>query len=953
MAGENPTLTLTVNLETSGVNAGVAQATASVKGIAEEADKAASKFTGLKTVMLGTFASSALQKGFKDLEGFLKESVHVAEEAQTSIVELGTAMNNAKINTEANRGAVDRVTESMMKLGFTGNSTREALTKLVTATGSMTQAQKMMGVAADYARLKHMDLNEAATILSRGTVGAVRAFREYGITLDNTLPKNQAIAKAFEQLNAKIGGQAAAYAETYAGKLAILGVQTNDLKEKIGTLLLPVLTKLSSWFIASMDWLTKHKAAMEAVAAVIGGVVTVVVINLTRQLALMAAEWIAANAGVLLVVAGLAAVAAGFVYAWNKSETFRHGVVTGIEAILDIVAFLVRAIGVVAEAFLQVVTGPMRLMLTALGFFVPAAKTAATEIGKMPKAVGDFFDGAATKIESFKKTVEKVKDTKINVELPDFAKMLATAGGAGKDPGIVGLVPGGSIDAKAAAAAKKRADDLAKALDDMTQLHKDYDAALLDRQNKMIAASQDQDDRNAAAWENFNNAKDDITRRHDEAYASAKQSFDDSIASAQESHDQRMEQINADYAQKKIDLLDNYNAKVKDLQQSAADKSVQIEQAAADKRKSIIQQSIDLLTNAWASATKIDIGSLFTKGSEATLLSTTVVNGIVTSVYGAAKGTADGLKASLKDKLKEIQQLQQDAGQLAAAGYSQSFIQEVLAQGPQVGDQMAQSLLGAAPETQASIQSLYGQIQTISETGLDTLGAQMNSGAKLATQNLMDQYAQVNVALQQDLAKNSADLQTALAKENDTYKAALENATDAQNQAAAAAELSLNKALATAQLRLTEAQAKADQTQKDAMATAQRTLDASLISAQDSYDKAIKAISDSTDKQLNALLTKIEDAATQIRLLGGEVLGLGSLSFPGASTIGDYLAGVGTTGSTSYSGSGSSTGSNPGVIANSDKKVIINAPIAVDGSTAPADIQAALTSMAKYGLVAM
>ena len=86
MAGENPTLTLTVNLETSGVNAGVAQATASVKGIAAEADKTASKFTNLKTVMLGTFASSALQKGFKDLEGFLKESVAVAEEAQTSIV---------------------------------------------------------------------------------------------------------------------------------------------------------------------------------------------------------------------------------------------------------------------------------------------------------------------------------------------------------------------------------------------------------------------------------------------------------------------------------------------------------------------------------------------------------------------------------------------------------------------------------------------------------------------------------------------------------------------------------------------------------------------------------------------------------------------------------------------------------------------------------------------------
>ena len=945
MAGESPTLTLTVNLETSGVQAGVAQATASVKNIAAEADKASSRFGNLKTVMLGTFAGNEMTKGLHELTGFLKESVQVAEEAQTSIVGLATAMNNAKVNTEANRATVDKVTESMANLGFTGNSTREALTKLVTATGSVTQAQKMMGVAADYARVKHIDLNTAATILSRGTTGAVRAFREYGITLDSTIPKNEAIAKAFDELNQKIGGQAAAYADTYAGKMQILSVTTNDLKEKVGTLLLPVLTKLSSWFIDSLEWITQHKAAMTALAALLAGVVTVVVVNLTKQLALQVVEWLALNAPIIAIVAAIAAVAAGFVWAWNKFEAFRQGVVTGIEAILDIVAFLVRAVGVIAEAFLNVVTGPMHLMLKALGFFVPAAKTAADEIGKMPKAVGDFFDGAATKIESFKKGVEGIKDKKINVSLPDFASMLATAGGAaGADPGIVGQVQAGGAGAKLAS---KNAAALKKSLDELTTLHTDYQTALKDRQDKMDAAMAAKIDRDTAAQDAFNTKITDLQTKHDDAMQSAQDKFDQDSADAHQAYTDKITQIDADFATKKTDLLAAYNDKVDSLNQAAADKAVQLEQAAADKRQSIIQQSIDLLTSAWASATKIDVGSLFTNGSEATLLSTTVVNGIVTSVVGAAKGTADGLKASLQEKLQEIQQLQQDAGKLAAAGYSQSFIQEVLAQGPQVGDQMAQSLLSSSPETQASIQSLYGQIQDTSQSGLDTLATQMNSGAQLATKNLMDQYAQVDVTLQQELAKNAASLQASLATENAAYAQALDAATDAHTKATDAATATLNAALKKENEALTAAQEAANKAFSDGQIAAQTTLTNALTASQTSYDTAIKAISSSTMKQLDALQAKISATALAIVNLGGTASSGDFFFSAPAIAPTPYGPGITTT-------SAASTPTTSAAPTSSKAGVTVNVGgIQVDGSTAPQDIQSALTNMTKFGLVSM
>jgi hypothetical protein len=113
MAGEIPPLNIQINLETSGVQAGVQATADKLKGVTATVETATSKFGGLKTVMLGTFASAALQKGIHELTGFLKESVQAAEEAQTSTTALATAMNNAKVNTEGNSQVIEKITGSM------------------------------------------------------------------------------------------------------------------------------------------------------------------------------------------------------------------------------------------------------------------------------------------------------------------------------------------------------------------------------------------------------------------------------------------------------------------------------------------------------------------------------------------------------------------------------------------------------------------------------------------------------------------------------------------------------------------------------------------------------------------------------------------------------------------------------------------------------------------------
>ena len=840
MAGEIPPLTITVNIETSGVKAGVDQATASLKNITAAAETTGSKFTGLKNVMLGTFAGTQLTQGLSRLEGFLKSSVAAANEAQTSVVALSTAMNDAKINTNANRDAVEKVTVSMSNLGFAGNSTREALTKIVTATGSVSEAQKLMGVTADYARLKHMDLASAASILTRGTTGAMRAFREYGIVLDTTIPKSQAITKAFNELNQKIGGQAAAYAETYAGKMEILGAKSEELKEKIGTLLIPVLTKLSSWFIGSMEWLLSHKAALEAVAVLIGGILTAVVINLTKKLYIQAAAWLANNGGILLIVAGLAALAAGFVYAWNHSETFRKVVTEGIKIVLTAVGYLIGGIGKIVEAMSH----------------LPG-------VGKHFTGLADNINGAALAVGKMATNIDSLSSKKIDIKMPDFKSMLANAGGlAGFDPNIAasGSVAG-AASTKAAAAAQNVSEkiqaDLKKHYNTLNGLYADYSTELQDRQDRMNSAMDDKRARDLDAQTRFDQTKADIDQKYQDAMQTALTAHTDAVEAIERSH---------------------------------SEKVIQIEQGAVDKRAAIVAKSIDALTSTWQSATKLDLATLFAAGGE----------------------SATGLVTALQDQLKSVLQLQTDAGALAAAGYSQSFIDQVIAKGPDVGDKMAQAVLNATPETANQIKSLYSQIDSVSQTGLTQLATTMNDGMHFANLSLADEYAQV-----------ATDLQSQLADENTSYKDALTQAQDSYERAQAAAGNARDLATKQAQ---------------DALAGA-------LKSSQESYDKMISDISDSTDKKLTALQNKIRDTLNLIAQLGGG----GSSSSSTGTGAGDFFN------SSSYynPGGSSSSTSSGGATATPSGAIVFNQTNNIDGNTSPATIGANTLDMIKYGTPAI
>ena len=812
MAGDIPPLNIDIQVALGNLTSAVDKATSELGKVGNAAKDQEGKFSSLKTVMGGVFAGNLMTEGVQKLTGLLESSVKAAEDAQVSTVQLATAMNNAKVNTEANRAAVEKSVTAMENLAFTGNDTRAAMTTLVTATGSVTESQKLMALAADLARAKHETLGEAASTLSRATTGSAKAFKEFGITLDTTLPKNQAIAKAMDELNQKIGGQAQAYLQTYAGQMELIKTKMEAAKETIGGALLPVLADLMKIF---GDVLNVIKPILPELTILVG-IIGAVVLATKAWSVVQAALDVVLNANpISLIVLAIGALIAAIVVAWNHSKTFRDIVVDVMKAVVEAVGWVIGALGDLVTAFIKIESGPLKLFLGALShlpFVGGGAKAALKMINEGTQDVGNFFDSAKKKIDGFAKGLDSLKNAKISIGMstPDLSK---GGTGAASVLDVAGQVAGGGTSKIATATAKalaKRNAEIKKYNDEAVKLEDQMNAVLTDRQTKMDAATATRDDAIAKANETFNQSVADINQKYDDAMATAQDNYNTAIENATTTHQQNLLDIQTQYA----------------------DKAAQIEQAAADKRQNIIQQSIDAMTGAFANATKIDIGKLFTAGG----------------------GTAGGLVSQLQDQMAQITQLQKDAGLLAAQGYNQSFINEVIAQGPQQGDALAQSVLNATPDTKNSIQSLYAQIQDTSQNGLNTLAAQMNTGTNFATQALAQQYAQVGIDLQKQLADNSSAMQSAMDKENDTFNTALTTAQDTLDKATKTATDARNLAL-----------------QK-----AQDTLQNSIQSAQDAFDKSVKTISDSTMTQLDALQTKLQSVAASLTSLGASTASISS-----------------------------------------------------------------------------
>jgi len=129
--------------------------------------------------------------------------------------------------------------------GVLDDQLRPAFQQLLTVTGSITLSQNALNTALNVAAGTGRSVQEVASALSRAYAGNTTALTRLGAGLDKATLKAGDMDAILAELNNKFSGQAQARLSTYAGKMDLLRVASENVKEEIGKGILGALDALS------------------------------------------------------------------------------------------------------------------------------------------------------------------------------------------------------------------------------------------------------------------------------------------------------------------------------------------------------------------------------------------------------------------------------------------------------------------------------------------------------------------------------------------------------------------------------------------------------------------------------------------------------------------------------------------------------------------------------------
>lgn len=209
-------------------------------------------------------------------------------------------------------------------LGVTDDELRPAIAGLARVTKDIGKAQKIATLAMDVAAAKGMNLGAVTKALEKAYGGNYKAITLIAPELRDMIKEGATLEQVMGKLNQKFGGEAAAAAETTAGKFKRLKVSMDETKESIGEALLPVVEAGLPILQKFADWASKNPDAFVAIAAAITAV----------SVAIMAVNFAMALNPFTAIAAGIALLITGLVLAYKKFEGFRKVVNTVVNAIL-------------------------------------------------------------------------------------------------------------------------------------------------------------------------------------------------------------------------------------------------------------------------------------------------------------------------------------------------------------------------------------------------------------------------------------------------------------------------------------------------------------------------------------------------------------------------------------------------------------------------------------------
>lgn len=366
MAGDKSTVKISYLGEASHLARVSKQAQASVDGVGKKAGRMNAKIAAGVAIA----GAAALKFG--------ADSVRAYAQAEQSQAKLSLAYEKFPALADVGIESLRKYnSELAKKVAFDDDAFASGQSVLAQFGLTGKQIQGLTPLLADYATKTGQDLPTAAASLGKSFLGNTKALKALGINYKSTGDKATDVANIQELLQAKIGGTAEAMGDTAAGKAEILKNQYGELQEQVGGKLLPILTKLADVGLKVVAFIDRNSQVILPLVAVVG---TLVVGYKAWTMAQAALNIVMTANPIGLVIVAIAALVAGLVVAYKKSETFRNivqGAMRGVAAAVDFVRAHWKAF---ATALAFLVGGPILAAIVLLVANFGKIKAAASAV---------------------------------------------------------------------------------------------------------------------------------------------------------------------------------------------------------------------------------------------------------------------------------------------------------------------------------------------------------------------------------------------------------------------------------------------------------------------------------------------------------------------------------------------------------------------------------------------
>lgn len=204
--------------------------------------------------LVGSFITAqaiigAAEGAFYAVTGEIAASVKAANEAEKATVQLVAALKAQGNATPSVVTAIQGYAAALQKTTIYQDDALEGAAALLVQVGNVMprDMERALHAVTNLASGLGIDLHAATLSVAKAAEGNTTALRKAGIQIDETKVKAEGFGYVLDEIEKKFGGQAAAIAGTYEGRLKQLSNTWNNVEESIGRVITQNATVLRAF----------------------------------------------------------------------------------------------------------------------------------------------------------------------------------------------------------------------------------------------------------------------------------------------------------------------------------------------------------------------------------------------------------------------------------------------------------------------------------------------------------------------------------------------------------------------------------------------------------------------------------------------------------------------------------------------------------------------------------